>query len=456
MWQADRKVYTLFIAIGAQRVDFGLLRRVRKSSQWSKKTCQGFDLPTDADETVLLMSLAKLERGLSARYAHCSVRDIRVLIADVWLAQVNLPWSDAMKRNESAQENAWSMITLAGFRGNWAKPVRIDDTPYGVPRLAVAYPQTVLAALEKLASSLDARLSSLLPFSVAAWETVLPNRSIQALALVDHGWLALLAAPGTQGMHISEIVARRRSARETLPLQAMQVSWQRACLRQPQWAAGRVGVLSLAEAEPGDVKPDPSFDTIKFQHEISADVAPALLLAKQARSVCHALDAVSQRPPPSSAQYVALAFCALLAVVISVLLFLNAQSIDESAARLEEVRPLKQVVFEPAWNREELSKVRAVNTAVRDLNLPVGAILRALQPPPELRVAVLGVDTVSGESSRTIKVTAEAPAGEDMARYVGFISGRYPLVGAYLAQHEIIETANGHPYRFTIDVQWVD
>jgi len=79
-----------------------------------------------------------------------------------------------------------------------------------------------------------------------------------------------------------------------------------------------------------------------------------------------------------------------------------------------------------------------------------------LQPPQELHVAVLGVDAASGESARAIKVTAEAPTGEDMARYIGFISGRHPLSDAYLTRHEIIETASGRPYRFTIDVQWAD
>ena len=456
MWQADRKVHTLFIAIGAQRVDFGLL--CGRSSHWSKKTCHGFDLPHEADETALLRSLARLEQKLSVHYAHRTVRVIRVLIADIWLAQVSLPWSAAMKRNESARKNACSMIALAGFRGDWAAPVRINDMPYGIPRLAVAYPQAVLTALEKLATRLGARLDSLLPFSVAVWETVLPEnrRTLQALALVDRGWLALLIAPEAPGTQPGEIVARRISPYETLPHHAMQVNWQRACLRQPQWAAFKqVGMLSLMEAEPVDVKPGSPFNVLKLQREADIDVAPALLLAQQAQSVRHALDAVSRPAPLSPAQYVAFAFCALLAVVMSVHSFLNARSIDASVARLEEARP-PTVAPEPAWRREELPRVRAVNTAIRELNLPIGAILRALQPPPELRVAVLGVDAASGESARTVKVTAEAPSGEDMARYIGFISGRRPLSGAHLTRHEIIEAAGGRPYRFTVDVQWTD
>ncbi|MCL1824907.1 MAG: hypothetical protein FWG26_03035 [Betaproteobacteria bacterium] len=459
MWQVDRKVYTLFIAIGAQSVDFGLLSRRGDSSHWSKQSCHVFNLPTNADETVLLMSLAKLEQRLSACHAHCRVRDVRVLIADIWLAQASLPWSAAMKRNESARENAYNIIALAGFRGNWAKPVQIDDMPYGTPRLAVAYPQAVLTALKKLATSLGARLGSVLPFSVAAWETALSKNQhlLKALALVDHGWLALLVALEA-GTHLSEIVACRRSEREKFPLQAMQANWRRACLRQPQWADERVGVLSLAKAEPDDVKPDSSFDILQLQHETSStNVTPGLLLAKQAQSVCHALDAVSRHPLPSRVQYVALTCGALLVVALSVLLFLTAQSIGESAARLEEVRPpAKQAASEPAWSREELSRVRAVNTAIQDLNLPIGVILRALQPPPEIRVAVLEVDATPGESAHTVKVTAEAPTGEDMAQYIGFISGHRPLTGAYLTRHEIIETASGRTYRFTTDVQWAD
>ena len=460
MWQADRKAYTLFIAIGAQRVDFGLLSRRGDASRWSKKTCRGFDLPNDANEAALLRGLTHLERYLFAHYVHYGVRDVRVLIADIWLAQVSLPWSAAMKRNESAQENACDMIATAGFKGSWARPVRISDAPYGVPRLAVAYPQAVLATMEKLAARLGARLDSLQPFSVAAWEAALPkNRyAFQALMLIDRGWIALLAVPGLQGAQAGEIVARRSSVHETFPFRTVQANWQRACLRQPQWAAfERIGVLSFAETKSDDVKPGLPFEVFKLRHEDDVDIAPALLLAEKVKPACHALDAVFRHAPPSTAQRVALALCTLLIAAMSALLFSNARSIDAFNAHLGDMRPLvKQAIPESAWSREESSRIRAVNTAIRELNLPIGAILRALQPPQELHVAVLGVDAASGASARTIRVTAEAPTGEDMAQYVKFISERHPLFSAYLIRHEIIETASGHPYRFTVDAQWVD
>jgi hypothetical protein len=177
------------------------------------------------------------------------------------------------------------------------------------------------------------------------------------------------------------------------------------------------------------------------------------LLAARARSVRHALDAVRQRAPVSIAGGLVLILGAALVAVLLGELIQNARIMHEFEARLNGMRPTQPVATAPAWRREELSKVRAVNKAVRELNLPIAAILRALRPPRDIRVAVLGVDAASSEA-QSIKIVAEAASGAEMARYVGVISGREPFSAAYLIKHEIDEKSPGRPYRFTVDAPW--
>jgi hypothetical protein len=111
------------------------------------------------------------------------------------------------------------------------------------------------------------------------------------------------------------------------------------------------------------------------------------------------------------------------------------------------------------WSRNELARVQAVNVAVRELNLPFEAILRALEPPKDMRVAVLSMTTAastSGALASRVKIVAEARTGAEMARYVAFVAERKPFTGAYLVEHEIDETAVERPYRFTLEASWND
>jgi hypothetical protein len=115
----------------------------------------------------------------------------------------------------------------------------------------------------------------------------------------------------------------------------------------------------------------------------------------------------------------------------------------------------------PKWTREELGRVRAVNAAIREINLPIGAVLRALQPPRDIRVALLGIaveptsaDLGSADAQRaTLKISAESASGTEMTRYVGYLAGRPPLERAYLVSH-VVEAGSAYPYRFTVEVAW--
>ena len=100
-----------------------------------------------------------------------------------------------------------------------------------------------------------------------------------------------------------------------------------------------------------------------------------------------------------------------------------------------------------------------MSTAIRELNLPISAILHALQPPQDIRVAVLGLETTNASSGAagqptSVKIMAEARTGADMARYVAFVAERKPFIAAYLTQHEINTSVPEQPYRFTVEALW--
>ena len=109
------------------------------------------------------------------------------------------------------------------------------------------------------------------------------------------------------------------------------------------------------------------------------------------------------------------------------------------------------------WSREELARVQAVNMAIHELNLPISSILRALEPPPGIRVAVLSMETTGSSSTAhasSIKIVAEARTGEDMTRYIAFVAESKPFTGAYLTRHEIDQASVEQPYRFTVEASW--
>src|SRR5690606_30983294 len=136
---------------------------------------------------------------------------------------------------------------------------------------------------------------------------------------------------------------------------------------------------------------------------------------------------------------------AALAAAAMLLLAWQASRQLQGEARLAAVRDTPPPVAEaPRWSREDQARARAVNATVRQLNLPVPALLRALRPPPDIAVAVLSVELLAGaaQDSAGVRLTAEAQTAADMARYVAFVAERRPFVGAYLVRHE---TGEGLP-----------
>jgi hypothetical protein len=395
---------------------------------------------------------------------------LEVLIADRWLAETVLPWTSALTSNE-CEVYVREQLTQAGYDVSSNDVVRLDDAAFGRPRLAVAYPADLLAALTRGAGHWGVRLVSVLPVSVAAW-TLARDRlqhTPQALVLLDEDDLVLLVGgqPNTLGRpssHVEDVYLRPRRA-DLAPSDDLRETWQRICLRQPQWekldrvalltgyddageAAGFPHSLIVPDAEAGSTATD-------------SKAAPVtrLLAMKGKHRERLALDAL----PPS--QSIGLRSGALLVAAMVVVLFLGLR-ISQTAEAVTAVelevdaaaRPAPIPTAVPSWTREEASHVRAVNAAIRELNLPVSALLSSIAPPRDIRIAVLSVET-SGEATKSrsgLRIVAQTPSSTEMARYVGFVAERKPFVGAYLVRHESVEEAGQRYIRFTVEAQWND
>jgi hypothetical protein len=148
----------------------------------------------------------------------------------------------------------------------------------------------------------------------------------------------------------------------------------------------------------------------------------------------------------------------LVAGGLSLLAWQAVQRVNGLQQQLEAVQLRSAPAAPAALSRDEQARVPAVNAAIREMNLPVSALLQALQPPRDIRVAVLGVDVLGASPGATtgIKITGEARTGAEMARYVAFVSSRKPFTGAYLTRHEIDDTTPERPYRFTVEAAWND
>ena len=146
------------------------------------------------------------------------------------------------------------------------------------------------------------------------------------------------------------------------------------------------------------------------------------------------LNGSTMLPKRSVAGWLMSGACLILAAALGV----HAVRLSNAARVLEiavERRTHAPTLPTPAkWTAEELARIRAVNAAIREINLPIAPVLRALQPPRDIRVALLGIvvepANASGRSAEganaALKLNAESASGAEMARYVGYLAERAP------------------------------
>ncbi|MET3133421.1 hypothetical protein AAKU55_003711 [Oxalobacteraceae bacterium GrIS 1.11] len=123
-------------------------------------------------------------------------------------------------------------------------------------------------------------------------------------------------------------------------------------------------------------------------------------------------------------------------------------------------RPAPRAQLSPERQREHDAQRGLVAAAVRQLNLPITRLIKTVQAPRDVRVALLGLDlNGQGEAdgaraAGALKIAAEAETAQDMINYLAFLNQQSLFKSVYLVQHEMNMTAPDHPYRFQLEAQW--
>lgn len=419
MSRAERT--TFFIVIAARHIECA----VYAARQWRQHTRFEFDGGLPA----LLQGLDSCAAFFS-QHASTDGGSLRVLVADVWLAEAPVVWSQILRHDEQALAFARAQLDALGFSLQDDDLLRLDDAPYGQPRLAVAYPAVLIAALARLAGQIDASLQSLLPLGVAAWET-LASRDV--LAVRDEGMVLLLQGQGP----VQDLSCRRVDGDGAEELAAL---WRRLQLRDARLAAlDTLPQLDLTR------NTDPSGE------------APSAALQLAAAAVVSPLDAIASSRGRSPALR-ALAAAVVLLTLAALGGAMHAVQRWKQPAVAAELPVQQRSGGKPQpLTAQEAARVGSVNAAVRALNQPIMGLLRALEPPPGLQVALLGLDLKEGAGGKgpRMRITGLARTPADMSRYLRFIASQPAFAGVYLTGHEIVEE-RPRPYRFTLEASWVE
>ena len=177
---------TLLIVIGARRIDCGVMagnawrlesvRNILFEPQTegllaALRQLSGFQSTPAANPTAVETGEPIVEAGRARADTRVDKRpaitQIKVLISEAWLPTISVPWNPACMTAATAQSYAQVQLRAAGFEFSSADEIRLDDAPYGQPRVVVAYPSVLLEALGNLARNMEARLVSVLPLGLA-------------------------------------------------------------------------------------------------------------------------------------------------------------------------------------------------------------------------------------------------------------------------------------------------
>ncbi|MFB9241494.1 hypothetical protein IV454_07145 [Massilia antarctica] len=168
-----------------------------------------------------------------------------------------------------------------------------------------------------------------------------------------------------------------------------------------------------------------------------------------------------------------------LALLAAGLLALGAAGVDwvlqarragalEAQLALVQPREAPRARLSEADQRAQDRQLAIIGDAVRQLNLPVTRLVKAVQAPADIHVALLGMDLNSkpeagahqgGASSSAaggLKIAAEAETAGDMTNYVAYLNEQTLFTSVYLVKHELNGAAPNRPYRFQLEAQWQD
>ncbi|MEC5161782.1 hypothetical protein ACFDR9_003669 [Janthinobacterium sp. CG_23.3] len=176
------------------------------------------------------------------------------------------------------------------------------------------------------------------------------------------------------------------------------------------------------------------------------------------------LDFLNREPARCSGWRLALLLAGALALLPAAAHWLaQAQAVSRLEAQLAQAQPRKveRPRLAPERQREHDAQLKLVADAVRQLNLPVTRLIKTVQAPRDVRVALLGLDLngeagadQGGRAAGALKIAAEAETAQDMINYLAFLNQQSLFRSVYLVKHEMNVAAPEHPYRFQLEAQW--
>lgn len=444
---------SLYLWLGERHVQLGKLQRGPKP-RWEVLAAADVTWPLEghASPSALHDALRVLET--KAQENTLPGQELRVVVADMWVGMATIPWSPVMAHRTSAQAFALDGFKAVGIDVDARDDIRIDDAPYGLARLAVAYPAVLLTRIAQLADQLQLRCVAVRPVSVLVWDVLSDNGSLEATAIVSDERVTLALGARKQRWLRPRLLDVRVEPHTGLD-QSVELIWQRWKLRHP--LAQNIQAVQVLDARSGQEAFLPNALPFVQAGEpwYRLNNNPHWLNRFSNTLALDAMAAPTSRRWWHWALWGVAASVAAALVIQAANLALKAQAIRSQLAAQNTLRAPSQA---PLWTQDELKKIASVNTAVRQLNIPFEAVLQALRPPRDIHVAVIAVETTSESVARmnnTIKITAEAPSSADMTRYVAFVAERKPFVRAYLMRHEIPD-GERERYRFMVEAQWMD
>lgn len=135
-------------------------------------------------------------------------------------------------------------------------------------------------------------------------------------------------------------------------------------------------------------------------------------------------------------------------------------SLHHKIANLKPTLPAKLTPRHERGGNKGDAEIKAVEEAVRQLNLPVVDLIKTIQPAKDIHIALLSLDVTgkannSGETKQTLlKITAEAKTPQEMMTYTEFLADKPIFDSVYLTKHELNAASMEKPYRFSLEAQW--
>lgn len=395
-----------------------------------------------------------------------------VLAAPPWLNEVVMPWTDALLHDGPAQDHARTELQMQGWTPAADDELRIDLRPgLGQPRSVLQVPGWLTQELHALAQTLALRwhgVQSLVAVA-ARWAARQPAAAGQPtsplLGLWSDGLLRLVARDGTPALVGAEWVDDAVPAGQAPDAPVVRVArlWQRACLRYPALQAGGLPPLLSLDAAPSALAAGsgPALAWVRWPGPAAskADLDRALLQEALRQ-------APRQRAPAASWATMGLRLVVVASLLAAIGLGWQTLQYRQAARQLHwSAAPAPVLAVEPP-GKAEVAELRAVNAAVGRINLDLLPLLRALQPPPDIHVSLLGLDLAGstaegaeaesprGASAAPVKLDVEAVAASAMTRYLAFLGSRPGLVGVQLLRHERDTAPTVTGYRFHVEMSW--